>query len=133
MVGCLGTHRQRSDLSATFGSGLGFLVGGDVDQCISILRFPLAMRSVEFNIEASERKRCVLIDDDGLLSIETCVFVVMKANGSHNTFIHHLTSPLFILVALFLSFLLLSIAYLPITWFPWLMYLTKDDVQRSKL
>ena len=57
----------------------------------------------------------------------------MKANTSQNTFMHHLTSPLFILVALFLSFLLLSISYLPIIWFPWLMYLTKGDLKRSKL
>ena len=31
MVDCLGTHRQRSDLSTAFGSDLGVLVGGDVD------------------------------------------------------------------------------------------------------
>lgn len=44
----------------------------------------------------------------------------------------HLSNPLFILVTLFLSCLILIISFLPIIWFPWLMYLTGNNLALSK-
>ena len=51
--------------------------------------------------------------------------------ASRDSLARHVKDPLFIVVTLFLSFLLLAIGYLPVTWFPWLMYLTGNDVRRS--
>ncbi|CAF0837946.1 unnamed protein product [Rotaria sordida] len=39
----------------------------------------------------------------------------------------HLLSPVYILVVLYLSFLLLPSVFLPVTWFPWVMHITKDN------
>ncbi|CAF1222983.1 unnamed protein product [Rotaria sordida] len=40
---------------------------------------------------------------------------------------HHLTSPLYLLVVLFLSILLLPGIFLAVTWYPWVYYITKQD------
>ncbi|UJR09266.1 hypothetical protein I4U23_013511 [Adineta vaga] len=46
------------------------------------------------------------------------------ATKSEDKLGRHLTNPLFIVVTLFLSCLLLTISFFPVIWFPWLMYLT---------
>jgi hypothetical protein len=46
---------------------------------------------------------------------------------------HYLTSPLYILVVLFLSFLLLTGIFLSVTWYPWVYYITNRDTLLSKL
>ena len=51
--------------------------------------------------------------------------------AGRDSLVRHVKDPLFIVVTLFLSFLLLAIGYLPVTWFPWLMYLTGGDVKQS--
>jgi hypothetical protein len=51
---------------------------------------------------------------------------------SQDTLTRHLTNPLFGLVTLFLSFLLLTISFLPVVWFPWVMYLTGNNLELSK-
>ena len=38
----------------------------------------------------------------------------------------YLTNPLYILVVLFLSILLLPGIFLAVTWYPWVFYITKD-------
>lgn len=43
----------------------------------------------------------------------------------------YLTSPLYIFVVLFLSILLLPGIFLAVTWYPWVLYITKDT-QLSK-
>ncbi|CAF2651537.1 unnamed protein product [Rotaria sp. Silwood2] len=40
---------------------------------------------------------------------------------------HHLTSPLYLLLVLFLSILLLPGIFLAVTWYPWVYYITKQD------
>ncbi|CAF3709331.1 unnamed protein product [Rotaria sordida] len=40
---------------------------------------------------------------------------------------HYLTSPLYLLVVLFLSILLLPGIFLAVTWYPWVYYITKQD------
>lgn len=56
----------------------------------------------------------------------------VKVITSSDSLGRHLTNPLFILVTLFLSCLILIISYLPIIWFPWLSYLTGNDLPSSK-
>ena len=51
---------------------------------------------------------------------------------SQDTLAQHLTNPLFVVVTLFLSCLLLTISFLPVIWFPWIMHLTGNDIDRSK-
>ncbi|CAF0895429.1 unnamed protein product [Adineta ricciae] len=41
--------------------------------------------------------------------------------------VEHVTNPLFVVVTLFLSCLLLTISFLPVVWYPWLKYLTGGD------
>ncbi|UJR12570.1 hypothetical protein I4U23_016746 [Adineta vaga] len=41
---------------------------------------------------------------------------------------HYLTSPLYLLVILFLSVLLLPGIFLAVTWYPWVYYITKQDI-----
>jgi hypothetical protein len=57
----------------------------------------------------------------------------IKTITSQDTLARHLTNPLFIVVTLFLSCLLLTIAFLSVVWFPWLMYLTENNLKLSKL
>ena len=45
----------------------------------------------------------------------------------------HLTSPLYILVVLFLSILLLPGIFLAVTWYPWVYHITNKDTVLSKL
>ena len=45
----------------------------------------------------------------------------------------HLTSPLYILVVLYLSVLLMPSIFLAVTWYPWVYYITNEDVELSKL
>lgn len=56
----------------------------------------------------------------------------MKTITSQDTLIRHLTNPLFVLVTLFLSCLILTVSFLPIIWFPWLKHLTNNDLTISK-
>ena len=44
----------------------------------------------------------------------------------------HLLSPIYIFVVLFLSVLLLPSVFLPVTWFPWTMYVTHDSEDLCK-
>ncbi|CAF3301702.1 unnamed protein product [Rotaria socialis] len=43
---------------------------------------------------------------------------------SEDSLVRHLTNPIFIVVTCFLGCLLLTVSYLPVVWFPWVMYLT---------
>ncbi|CAF1579403.1 unnamed protein product [Rotaria magnacalcarata] len=43
---------------------------------------------------------------------------------SEDSLARHLTNPIFIVVTCFLGCLLLTVSYLPVVWFPWVMYLT---------
>ena len=45
---------------------------------------------------------------------------------------HYLTSPLYLLVVLFLSILLLPGIFLAVTWYPWVYYITQQDRILSK-
>jgi len=45
----------------------------------------------------------------------------------------HLLSPLYIMVVMFLSILLLSGTFLHIIWYPWVYYITNQDTSLSKL
>ncbi|CAF4738530.1 unnamed protein product [Rotaria sp. Silwood1] len=45
-------------------------------------------------------------------------------NTSEDSLAQYLTNPIFVVVTLFLSCLLLTVAYLPVIWFPWVMHLT---------
>ncbi len=56
----------------------------------------------------------------------------MKTITSQDTLTRHLTNPLFVLVTLFLSCLILTVSFLPIIWFPWLKHLTNNDLTISK-
>mgnify|MGYP006973168200 FL=1 len=40
----------------------------------------------------------------------------------------HLTNPLFVVITLFLSCLLLTVSFLPVVWFPWVMHLTNNNL-----
>ena len=44
----------------------------------------------------------------------------------------HLLSPMYISVVLFLSVLLLPAIFLPVTWYPWVDYVTNKDTDLSK-
>ena len=44
----------------------------------------------------------------------------------------HLLSPMYISVVLFLSVLLLPAIFLPVTWYPWVYYVTDDNTDLSK-
>ena len=58
-----------------------------------------------------------------------CVgFIVVKVKPSEDSLARHLTNPLFVTLTLFLSCLLLTVAFLPVFWFPWLLFLTGDDL-----
>ncbi|CAF3935698.1 unnamed protein product [Rotaria sp. Silwood2] len=50
---------------------------------------------------------------------------------SEDSLARHLTNPIFVVVTLFLSCLLLTVAYLPVVWFPWVMHLTGHDLNLS--
>ncbi|CAF3464812.1 unnamed protein product [Rotaria socialis] len=51
----------------------------------------------------------------------------VKTITTDDTLIKHLTSPLFIVVTLFLSALLFTISFLPIVWPAWISYLTESN------
>ncbi|CAF1004096.1 unnamed protein product [Rotaria magnacalcarata] len=51
----------------------------------------------------------------------------VKTITNDDTLIKHLTSPLFIVVTLFLSSLLLTVSFLPIVWPAWISYLTGSN------
>ncbi|CAF4267989.1 unnamed protein product, partial [Rotaria sp. Silwood2] len=55
----------------------------------------------------------------------------VKTITSHDTLTKHLLNPLFIVVTLFLSCLLLTISYLPVVWYKWLMHLTNNNKQST--
>jgi hypothetical protein len=57
----------------------------------------------------------------------------VKTIVSQDTLTQHLTNPLFVCVTLFLSCLLLTVSFLPVIWFPWLMHLTGQNLKLSKL
>lgn len=59
---------------------------------------------------------------------------IPTANGeeitpAQDSLARHLTNPLFVVVTLFLSCLLLTVAFLPVVWFPWIMHLTNNDLK----
>jgi hypothetical protein len=56
----------------------------------------------------------------------------VKTITSQDTLIQHLKNPLFILVTLFLSCLILTVSFLPVIWFPWLKHLTGHNLDLSK-
>ncbi|CAF1235332.1 unnamed protein product [Rotaria sordida] len=53
----------------------------------------------------------------------------VKTITSHDTLIQQLINPLFIVVTLFLSCLLLTISFLPVIWYKWLLHLTGNNQQ----
>lgn len=53
----------------------------------------------------------------------------MEINSSQDSLARHLTNSLFVVVTLFLSCLLLTVAFLPVVWFPWIMSLTGNNLQ----
>lgn len=55
----------------------------------------------------------------------------VKTIASKDSLIRHLKNPLFIVVSLFLSLLLLTISYLPVVWFKWIMHLTNKDEKKT--
>ncbi|CAF4843454.1 unnamed protein product, partial [Rotaria sp. Silwood1] len=55
--------------------------------------------------------------------------IEVKTITTHDTLIQYLKNPLFIVVTLFLSCLLLTISYLPVVWFKWLMHVTGNNTQ----
>lgn len=44
----------------------------------------------------------------------------------------YLTSPLYILVVLFLSLLLMPSIFLTVTWYPWVLYITNQNIPLGK-
>lgn len=56
----------------------------------------------------------------------------VKTTVSQDTLARHLTNPLFVVITLFLSCLLLTISFLPVVWYPWVLYLTGKDLIISK-
>jgi hypothetical protein len=55
----------------------------------------------------------------------------VKTVTTQDTLTRHLKNPLFILVTLFLSCLILTVSFLPVIWFPWLKHLTNNDIKLS--
>jgi hypothetical protein len=55
--------------------------------------------------------------------------VLVEINSSQDSLARHLTNPLFVVVTLFLSCLLLTVAFLPVVWFPWIMHLTGHNLE----
>ncbi|CAF1439455.1 unnamed protein product [Adineta steineri] len=53
----------------------------------------------------------------------------IKTINSQDTLARHLTNPLFVVVTLFLSCLLLTISFLPVIWFQWIMNLTGNNLE----
>ena len=45
----------------------------------------------------------------------------------------HLTSPLYILVVLFLSILLMPSIFLTVTWYPWVLFITNHNTSLGKI
>ncbi len=56
----------------------------------------------------------------------------VKTTVSENTLIQHLKKPLFILVTLFLSCLILTVSFLPVIWPRRLIRLTENKLDLSK-
>jgi len=59
-------------------------------------------------------------------------FFVVEISSSQDSLASHLTNPLFVVVTFFLSCLLLTVAYLPVAWFPWVMYLTGLNLELGR-
>ncbi len=53
----------------------------------------------------------------------------VEISPSQDTLARHLTNPLFVVVTLFLSCFLLTVAFLPVVWFPWIMHLTNNNLK----
>ncbi len=58
--------------------------------------------------------------------------MLVEISSSQDSLASHLTNQLFVVVTLFLSCLLLTVAYLPVVWFPWVMHLTELDLKLGK-
>jgi hypothetical protein len=57
---------------------------------------------------------------------------LVEISPSQDSLARHLTNPIFIAVTLFVSCLLLTVSFLPVVWFPWLMHLTGNNLQLGK-
>ncbi|CAF0810788.1 unnamed protein product [Adineta ricciae] len=55
----------------------------------------------------------------------------VEVNPTQDTLARYLTNPLFVVVTLFISCLLLTVSFLPVVWFPWIMNLTGKNVNLS--
>ncbi|CAF1165471.1 unnamed protein product [Adineta steineri] len=55
----------------------------------------------------------------------------VEINQKEDSLARHLTNPLFVVVTLFISCLLLTVSFLPVVWFPWIMHLTGNDIKLS--
>jgi len=56
-------------------------------------------------------------------------YFIVEISSSQDSLARHLTNPLFVVVTLFLSCLLLTVAFLPVVWFPWMMHLTGHNLE----
>jgi len=52
----------------------------------------------------------------------------VENNPAGDSLARHLTNPLFVVVTIFLSCFLLTVAFLPVVWFPWVMHLTNNNL-----
>lgn len=72
--------------------------------------------------------------------VDTQIYTILKGrrlkwyeNITHRQGIwEHLTSPIYILIVLFLSILFTSVGLLSIIWYPWVLYIVGDDVDSGK-
>lgn len=67
-----------------------------------------------------------------LISYFSFVIILVVVNTSEDSLVRHLTNPIFVVVTCFLSCLLLTVAFLPVVWFPWVMHLTGFNLKLCK-
>ncbi|CAF2769945.1 unnamed protein product [Rotaria sp. Silwood2] len=93
-------------------------------------RFPILNLPYQFDTKLEKKKiRSNIINNEDQSSNNSEIdktkwyMRILKRKGVWN----YLTSPLYILVVLFLSILLLPGIFLAVTWYPWVYYITKQD------
>ncbi|CAF3906861.1 unnamed protein product [Rotaria sordida] len=84
----------------------------------SILMFGSAMLFLNWH------SKCANVSNKRKLSTNEDVAI----STSDDSLARHLTDPIFVVVTLFLSCLLLTVAYLPVVWFPWVLHLTGHNL-----
>lgn len=92
-------------------------------------RFPILNLPYHFDTKLEKKTKSINItNDDTEIENINWYMKIIKRKGVW----HYLTSPLYILVVLFLSILLLPGIFLSVTWYPWVFYITKQDILLSK-